>query len=160
MAQEPSGARQPMVVTPPQMAVIVGLTERRLLQYASEGMPKAGRQGYPLVATVQWIIDYWRKRATQTPLGDARRRKVEADASSAELDLARKKAELAPIGTLSRAYGAACARLRSRLLAIPSKAAPQAHRMKTVSEVEALLRREIIEALEELISADPAKVRT
>jgi phage terminase Nu1 subunit (DNA packaging protein) len=142
--------RQPMVVAPAQMAAIVGLTERRLAQLAAEGMPKAGRKGYPLVSCVQWIIDYWRKRATQSPLSEAKRRKIEADAGSAEIDLALKRSEIAGVDAMAQAHGAACARLRTRLLAIPSKIAPQVHRLKTVPEVEAIVRREIVEALEEL----------
>lgn len=152
--------RQPMVVSALQMSAIVGLTVQRLGQLAAEGMPKAGRQGYPLVASVQWIIEYWKKRATQSPLSEARRRKIEADAGSAEIGLALRRAEVADIGTMVRAHGAACARLRTRLLAVPSKLAPQVRRLKTVAETEALIRREIVEALEELIGGAAAKGRS
>ena len=144
-------------VKAPVMAAIVGMTERRLRQLTGEGMPKTGREGYPLAGCVQWIIDYWRKRATQTPLGDARRRKIEADAANAEIDLSLKRGVIVDVRTLARTHGAACARIRTRLQAIPSKVAPQLHRMKTVAEVEAELRREINEALEELADAARAK---
>ena len=147
----------PLTVKSTVLAAIVGLTTQRLGQYAAEGMPKTDRDGYPLAGAVQWIIEYWRKRATLTPLGDARRRKTEADASSAEIELALKQGALADIATMAKAYGAACARVRTRLLAIPSKAAPQVHRMKTIAQVEAELRREITEALEELIGGKPTK---
>lgn len=139
------------------MAAIVGMTERRLQQLANEGMPKAGRDGYPLAACVQWIIEYWRKRATQTPLGDARRRIAEAEATQAEISLARARAEVAPVATLARSYGEACARVRTRMMAIPSKVAPQVHRMKTIAEIEATVRREVVEALEELSGGPKAK---
>jgi hypothetical protein len=142
--------RSRLTVKGPVMAAIVGMTERRLRQLATEGMPKEGREGYPLDGCVQWIIDYWRKRATQTPLGAARRRKLEADASAAEIDLAVKRGAVADVAAIARVHGESCARIRTRLLAIPSKTAPQIHRLKTVPEVQAVMRREIIEALEEL----------
>lgn len=149
--------RQAMVVSADQMGVIVDLTPRRLAQLAAEGMPKAGRNGYPLVATVRWVIEYWRKRAVQSPLSEGRRRKIEADAGAAELDLALKRGKLADIESLAYAHGRSCARLRTRLLAIPSKLAPQAHRTKTIAEIEAMIRREITEALEELSGVTPTK---
>ncbi|HTB47000.1 MAG TPA: hypothetical protein VK741_25510 [Acetobacteraceae bacterium] len=151
MAIDPNTeAHTPLIVSAPIMARIVGLTERRLLQLAAEGMPKAGRQGYPVAAAVQWIIAYWRKRAEQTPLNDARRRKVEADASTAEIELALLRGDVARVSTMARSHGAACARVRTRMLALPTKIAPQIKRVKTVAEAEALIRREITEALEDL----------
>lgn len=149
--------RSRLTVKAPVMAAIVGMTERRLQQLANEGMPREGREGYPLAGCVQWIIEYWRKRATQTPLGDARRRKLEADAAAAEIDLAVKRGAVADVAAIARVHGEACARIRTRLLAIPSKTAPQIHRLKTVPQVEAAIRREIVEALEELVSATTAK---
>lgn len=45
------------------------------------------------------------------------------------------------------------AKVRTRVLAIPSEAAPSVSRCKTVAEVEADLRRRVIEALTELSTA-------
>jgi phage terminase Nu1 subunit (DNA packaging protein) len=150
---DPPRARSSMVVTLAQIAAIIGVTERRIQQLAEEGMPKAGREGYPMVACVQWVIAYWQKRATTSPLGEARRRKIEADAGNAELDLKIKQGSLAEIGAIGAAHGQACSRLRTRLLAIPSKVAPKFRRFKTAAEAQAEIRREIVEALEELSSA-------
>lgn len=159
MAQEPlpEGGAAPLIVTASVMARVVGLTERRLDQLAHEGMPKAGRQGYPLAGAVQWIINYWRTRATQSPLNIARQRKVEADATVAEIELALLQGDTVRVSTHARALGLECSRLRTRLLAIPSKMAPHVKRAKTITEIEAALRREISEALEELSGGGKAK---
>lgn len=45
------------------------------------------------------------------------------------------------------------AKVRTRILAIPAEAAPGLHRCKSVAEVEADLRRRVIEALAELSTA-------
>jgi len=150
MPQEDPPARAPLIVPAPVMAKIVGLTEQRLRQLTAEGLPKSGRDGYPLAAAVQWIIGYWKKRATQTPLGEARRRKVEADAANSEIVLAQRRDQLADIGTVARVYGEECSRLRTRMLALPAKIAPAAFRAKTIREVETEVRQMVVEALEEL----------
>ena len=46
--------------------------------------------------------------------------------------------------------GAEYAKVRTRLLAIPSEQAPRIHRLKTVTEVQCVLLDIITEALEEL----------
>ena len=57
------------------------------------------------------------------------------------------------VDKVARIFGAACARVRTRLLAIPSEIAPELHRQKTVGEVVQTLRRGVNEALEELTRA-------
>jgi hypothetical protein len=135
------------------MAAIAGLSTRRLRQLAVEGMPKAGREGYPLISCVRWLIAYWQKRATPSPLMAARRRKVEADAGSAEFNLTALRSKVAGAETLRKALEAARARIATRLLAIPAETARQTHHLRTIPEVEAAIRVAIVEALEELSDA-------
>jgi phage terminase Nu1 subunit (DNA packaging protein) len=94
----------PLTVSGKVLAAIVNLSTQRLGQLAAEGMPRAGSGGYPLAASVQWLLGYWRKRAQPTPLNDARRRKAEAEATRAELDLAEMQSRLAPIAVLEQAH--------------------------------------------------------
>ena len=54
------------------------------------------------------------------------------------------------VDKVSKIFGDACARVRTRLLALPSEIAPELHRQKTVVEVVQTLRRGVNEALEEL----------
>jgi hypothetical protein len=57
---------------------------------------------------------------------------------------------LLPRDEVTAAVQAAFARVRARLLAIPTKAAPQVVLLKTIAEVKALLTALIHEALQEL----------
>ena len=140
-----------MIVTAKMLAAIVNLTPQRLGQLTAEGMPRDGSGGYPLGASVRWLLEYWRQRAQQTPLNAARRRKIVADATRAELDVAAMQARLAPIEVLREAHGEACTRIRTRLRAIPSKVAPEAHRAKTTAEARGVMQREIDRALSDLV---------
>ncbi|WP_242183108.1 hypothetical protein [Sphingomonas sp. CARO-RG-8B-R24-01] len=54
------------------------------------------------------------------------------------------------IEEVTKTVGAEYAGVRKKLLAIPAERAPAVHRLKTVAEVEALLRSVIVEALEGL----------
>ena len=101
-------------------------------------------------ASVRWLLEYWRQRAQQTPLNAARRRKIVADATRAELDVAAMQARLAPIEVAAQALAEARERIRTRLRAIPSTAAPEAHRATSVIEVRNTLQRAVDGALLEL----------
>lgn len=59
------------------------------------------------------------------------------------------------IEEVTRTVGAEYAGVRKKLLAIPAERAPAIHRLKTVAEVEALLRSVIVEALEGLTRDGP-----
>ena len=54
------------------------------------------------------------------------------------------------VSEVAKAVGEEYAKVRTRLLAIPAEQAPRVHRLKTVSEVQDVLRELITEALEEL----------
>jgi phage terminase Nu1 subunit (DNA packaging protein) len=54
-----------------RLSRIVGLTERRLRQMANEGiLPEARRNRYPLAATLQALLKYYRDRHDNDPLRD------------------------------------------------------------------------------------------
>ena len=142
-----------MIVTAKMLAAIVNLTPQRLGQLTAEGMPRDGSGGYPLGASVRWLLEYWRQRAQQTPLNAARRRKIKADAQRSELDLAELQRTLAPIAVLAQAHGEACTRIRTRLRAIPAAAAPLVHRADTVGAVRAIIQAEIDRGLQDLADA-------
>lgn len=42
---------------------ILGLTEQRVTQLVTEGMPRIGRGLYPLAGCVQWYVNYWKLKA-------------------------------------------------------------------------------------------------
>ena len=83
-------------------------------------------------------------------LAIAERRKAVALAKTRELDLHERQLLVVPSDVVIEMVGAEYARVRTRLLAIPSEQAPRLHRLKTVAEVEDALRGMVVQALEEL----------
>ena len=146
------------VVSARMLGTIANLSPQRLGQLSQEGLPRDAGGGYPVGACVQWLLEYWRKRAAQSPLSEAKRRKVLADAQRSELDLAELQRTLAPIAVLAQAHGEACTRIRTRLRAIPAAAAPLVHRADTVGAVRAIIQAEIDRGLQDLADAAKAAV--
>lgn len=89
-------------------------------------------------------------------LNEARRVKENYLALLNQLEYDQKSGAVVAVTDVSRVVSEQLARVRTRLLAIPSECAPQAHRMKTVPEVQETIRSAVTEALEELTSAGGA----
>lgn len=86
------------------------------------------------------------------PIADSEAKKEFYLAELRQLEYDLKSGLVSPNAEQVAIVAAAMARVRTRLLAIPSEAAPALHRCKTVQEAEAELRRRVTEALEELSS--------
>lgn len=95
-----------------------------------------------IIATsgVEWSFD------------EARRVKESYLALLNQLEYDTKARAVVRVDRVAKAFGDACARVRTRLSAIPAEIAPELHRKKTISEIVDELRRSINEALEELTS--------
>lgn len=81
-------------------------------------------------------------------------RKEYALARLRELEYAQKSRLVAPIADMTALVAAQLAKVRTRLLAIPSETAAAVARCKTAAEAEAIIRRKVVEALAELSGAD------
>jgi len=89
-------------------------------------------------------------------LDEARRIKENYLALLNQLEYDQKSGAVVAVQDVAKVWSDLLARVRTRLLAIPSEVAPQAHRMKTVPEVQEAIRSAVTEALEELTSAGGA----
>jgi len=67
-----------------------------------------------------------------------------------QLEYDTKAGAVVEVSRVAKLFGDACAKVRTKLLAIPAEQAPALHRCATVAEVQALLLGIIAEALEEL----------
>jgi phage terminase Nu1 subunit (DNA packaging protein) len=67
-----------------------------------------------------------------------------------QLEYDRESGAVVAVADVAKAVGEEYARVRTRLLAIPSERAPDIHRMKTVAQVQDALQEMIVQALEEL----------
>lgn len=135
---------------------------RRVQQLAREGvLPKRGRGRYPLVACLQAWAEYWHMAAhdrnpdPETPIELARRRKLEAEAKSKELDLMVRLGELIPMDELESLFRESLEAVASDLRSVPRKVAPRlareagmtvkaAHRLleAAIEDAKAILRGE------------------
>lgn len=84
------------------------------------------------------------------PLKEALELKENYVARHQQLSYDLKSGAVVLIGDVAKAVGAEYAGARKKLLAIPAEQAPALHRLRTVVEVEDLLRSVIVEALEGL----------
>ncbi|WP_110947427.1 hypothetical protein [Pseudomonas bohemica] len=83
-------------------------------------------------------------------IDEAKRVKENYLALREQLEYDRESKQVVAVDDVARAVGDEYAKVRSRLLAIPSEHAPRISRLKTVLEVEDALHGIIVEALEEL----------
>lgn len=89
-------------------------------------------------------------------LNEARRIKENYLALLNQLEYDQKSGAVVAVADVAKVWSGLLARVRTRLLAIPSEVAQQAHRMKTVPEVQETIRSAVTEALEELTRAGGA----
>jgi 4-hydroxy-3-methylbut-2-enyl diphosphate reductase IspH len=87
--------------------------------------------------------------ATMT-IDEAKRVKENYLALREQLEYDRESRLVVAVEDVTRAVGEEYAKVRTRLLAIPSENAPRIHRLKTVLEVQDAMYGLIVEALEEL----------
>ena len=84
------GSTEEIVVNAEILAKFFDCTPRRVWQFATEGLPKNERGEYPLIDCVVWIIRKLKgKNSNIVSIDEARQRKINAEASLAELALAK-----------------------------------------------------------------------
>ncbi len=132
------------------LAVEFGI-DRRTVAKRVEGIAPAGEErGSPVwrladvAAAVMGVIE-----ADETGLDGAKRRRAVAEARLAEFAADREAGRVLPREDVDAAVVGAFARVRTRLLAIPSKAAPLVAG-QTTAEASETIRQAIYEALREL----------
>lgn len=151
-----SSASQPIGV----IAKLLDLSERRVQQLSREGViPKAERGQYDLIGSVRGYVLYLRDQATRAQAGAPdyaaeRARFIRARADLAEMDAEQKRRALIAADQIEAAWIAVLALLRTRLLALPDRLAPQAFDQSTVGDTRNLIRAAIREVLDDLAQPD------
>lgn len=137
--------------TTSEIAELVGCTPRHLQQLAQDGIiPKAAR-GRWSAASVTAYCQYLQADVRRGPADfqAERARLTRAQANLAEATLSQRQGELLARDDVDAAVIGAFARVRARLLAIPSKVAPMIGGQSS-PEASETIRRAIYEALREL----------
>jgi phage terminase Nu1 subunit (DNA packaging protein) len=151
-----STAIQPIGV----IARLLDLSERRIQQLSREGViPKAERGQYDLIGSVRGYVRYLRDQALRAQAGAPdyaaeRARFIRARADLAEMEAEEKRRSLIAVDEIEAAWIAVLALLRTRLLALPDRLAPQAFDQPTVGDTRNLIRTAIREVLDDLAEPD------
>ena len=146
------------ILTQEQAAEVVGLTARRLRQLADEGNGPAQTAGGQYEARE---IGRWLKQRLMSELGVAqdgqaydydaeRARLTKAQADKTELEAAELAGALVRVDDVESEWARLLGAARSRLLSLPTKAAPRARVAVNDEEAQAVIEAEVLEALQEL----------
>lgn len=150
-----------MEVSTEQLANCLGITTRRVQLLAKESVVLKLRRGtYDLEKSVQGYIAYKLESLEQSQeqksldeiRGDHERWKMR----KTQLAVRLMEGKLHRAEDVERVWTQSAAAVRSRLLGIPVKAAPQVAGMEDAGEVQKILQREVAEALNEIAAYDPA----
>lgn len=140
-----------------KMAQLLCITPRRIQQLAAEGViPRGDNRGdYPLVGSVQGYVRFLqdlaeKKGAGSSTLDAERTRLTAARADMAELERAEKRRLVLPAPETAAAWGDMHSLVRTRLLSIPDRVAPEVHKLGSVASARNAIRAAIREALEDL----------
>jgi phage terminase Nu1 subunit (DNA packaging protein) len=144
-----------------QLAELLGLSARRIQQLAEEGVIiKAGRGRYKAAESIQNYIRFLQEKERSANEGEAdyfkeRALHEKAKREMAEIELAVIKGEIHRSEDVKVVMNDMIAAFRSKVLALPTKLAPQLAGKTEIPIVKELLNREIREALTELAEYDP-----
>lgn len=143
------------MATQAQIAEHLGLSQPAIAQLVALGiLQRAGRAGMDIdacrLAYIGHLRDIAAGRTGDATLTSERIRLTSAQAAKVEMANAQRRGEILEIGPMVQLFCDQAAMVRTRLLAIPSSAAPDIHRCKTVSETQQALADAIHEALEAL----------
>jgi phage terminase Nu1 subunit (DNA packaging protein) len=149
----------PATVTAATLAKLLGLTPRRLQQLAeAEVIHKPATRGhYRLAESVSGYVAWLRSDAGggSPDFQKERARLTAARARLAEIEAARASGLVVEVEESLRQLAEELSVVRTRLLAIPAKAAPRLLHVSEPEVARAIVEREIIEALKELTADDP-----
>ena len=151
-----AAATQPLAV----IAKLLDLSERRVQQLSREGViPKATRGQYDLIGSVRGYVRYLRDQAVSAQAGAPdyaaeRARYIRARADLAEMEASQRRGALIAADDIEAAWVKVLALLRTRVLALPDRLAPQAHIAASLAETRNLLSVNLREALEDLANSD------
>jgi phage terminase Nu1 subunit (DNA packaging protein) len=148
------------------VAKLLLLTERRVQQLTREGvLPRADRGRYELAPVVQAYVRYLRDRAlpgeaegVSEDFQKARARRTAAEANMAEMRAAEARGELIPAQDVREVLTSVLGRVRSKLLSLPAKLAPQMVNLGSVVHAEEHIRGAVHEALAELAGTQVAGI--
>jgi len=138
------------------IAKLLDLSPRRVQQLSKEGIiPRSERGRYELVPSVRGYVNYLRERSIDNgssvvSLDDARKRKTNAEAEMAEIELAKARASVVNIRDVRKQWDKVMGECRTRILALPTILAPVVAPETELQIVKELMENSVNKALGEL----------
>lgn len=144
-----------MKISAPEAAALLRISERTFNRYVESGIIPKNDYGEYLLGEV--INAYWTSQFDTEGLKAAQTRLTTAQAEIKELELAEKRGELHRASAIAKVYTDDVIRCKTRLLAIPTKTAPElvGQDLPTIANK---LKSAIYEALRELADYDAQRI--
>jgi phage terminase Nu1 subunit (DNA packaging protein) len=151
------------VATINEVAKHIGVSAKYVQDLINDGViERQGRGQYDLDVCRQAYITKLRETAAgraangELDLGEERARLAKEQADAKEMENEVQRGALVYIEDVAGAIEKQFTKVRTKLLAVPTKVAPEAHACATVKEVQGLLEQSITEALNDLVGLDAA----
>lgn len=150
-----------MEVNTSTLGECLGLSRKRVSDLTKEGvLVKVQRGTYDLGESVQgyinWRLSAKKKSKAERTLDEVKAEHEELKMRKTELAVRLMENKIHRADDVKRVWTGMAAAVKSRLLSIPIKAAPQVAGVENIPEVQKLLSREIMEALNEIAEYNPA----
>jgi hypothetical protein len=143
--------------TTSELAMVLGVSDRRIQQLVKEGLiTPIGRNEYNLSETVHAYIKTVQGKS-KSEYQDERTKLTKTNREKAEIELQLLRGEVHHSEDVKKVMFDMLGAFRSRLLAIPQKAAPAATVETELIPMQNLLKSEIYDALTELSGYHPGK---
>ena len=138
-----------------EAALFLGVSDRTFYRLVEDDFIPRLKEGVYLLKDV--IDGYAKSFSESKGLTAAKIRQANADAELKEIAIAEHKGELVPVPVVMKIYADNISNIRSKLLAIPVKIAPELVGKDLVS-MQAKLKHEIYEILKELANYDKERI--
>lgn len=136
------------LVTDADLASLFGMTTRWVRDRVTDGtIVRTGRNRYQLGDSLQALIAYQTGGDVGEEINKARLRKLNADASRAELELAEAKKLVAPISEFESVWTERCAIIRANVMNVPRRVVTQLIGETDETRFTTALRAELVAAL-------------
>lgn len=134
------------LVTDTQLASLAGVSARRIRQLAEDGrLERNGRNEYVLGPAIRRLIED--AAGSGSALQRERTRKLAADATLAELELAKAMQAVAPLDEITRAWSRKMAVIRQLVLTVPARVAMSLVGERSEIKIKQSLTNELTDAL-------------
>lgn len=142
------------LVTDAELAALANVSPRRIRQLAESGvLERVDRNQYALGASIQALLE--EAAGSGSALVRERTRKLSAEATRAELQLAKERGEVALIDEFARVQSAKYAIIRQNIMQVPQRAVLQLLGCTQETEFKAKLKDELTLALKTAAETEP-----